>query len=39
VAPLAVRLRRSAFMVDYFKAQQTEEKEIHGLLDQIIPPS
>jgi magnesium chelatase subunit I len=37
VAPLAVRLRRSAFMVDYFKSQQTEEKEIKGLLDEIIP--
>ena len=37
VAPLAVRLRRSAFMVDYFKSQQVEEKEIKGLLDDIIP--
>ncbi len=37
VAPLAVRLRRSAFMVDYFKAQQTEEKEIRGLLDEFVP--
>ena len=36
VAPLAVRLRRSAFMVDYFKAQQTEEREIAGLLDELI---
>ena len=36
VAPLAVRLRRSAFMVDYFKAQQAEEKEIRGLLDDIV---
>ncbi len=37
VAPLAVRLRRSAFMVDYFKGQQTEEKEIKGLLEEIAP--
>src|SRR5512136_2863551 len=37
VASLAVRLRRSAFMVDYFKAQQTEEKEIKGLLDEFSP--
>jgi magnesium chelatase subunit I len=37
VAPLAVRLRRSAFMVDYFKSQQVEEKEIRGLLDEIVP--
>ncbi len=37
VAPLAVRLRRSAFIVDYFKSQQVEEKEIKGLLDDIVP--
>jgi magnesium chelatase subunit I len=37
VAPLALRLRRSAYMVDYFKAQQTEEKEINSLLDELIP--
>ena len=37
VAPLALRLRRSAFMVDYFKSQQTEEDEIHGLLDELVP--
>jgi magnesium chelatase subunit I len=37
VAPLALRLRRSAFMVDYFKAQQAEEKEISSLLDDLIP--
>ena len=39
VAPLAVRLRRSTFMVDYFKGQQTEEKEIRQLLDDLSPPS
>jgi Mg-chelatase subunit ChlI len=37
VAPLTLRLRRSAFMVDYFKSQQTEEDEIRGLLDQLAP--
>ena len=37
VAPMALRLRRSQFMVDYFKAQQTEEKEIHRLLDELTP--
>jgi magnesium chelatase subunit I len=37
VAPLALRLRRSEFMVDYFKAQQAEEQEIQGLLDELIP--
>ena len=36
VAPLALRLRRSAFMVDYFKSQQTEEDEIHGLLEELV---
>ncbi len=37
VAPLALRLRRSQFMVDYFKAQQAEEDEIMTLLDELIP--
>jgi magnesium chelatase subunit I len=37
VAPLAVRLRRSTFMLDYFKGQQAEEKEIKGLLEEIAP--
>lgn len=37
VAPLAVRLRRSTFMVDYFRAQQAEEKEIKGLVEELIP--
>lgn len=38
IAPMAVRLRRSQFMVDYFSAQQGEEKEISRLLDEVIPP-
>jgi magnesium chelatase subunit I len=33
VAPMALRLRRSAFMVDYFKAQHAEDQEIMQLLD------
>jgi magnesium chelatase subunit I len=37
VAPMAVRLRRSQFMIDYFKAQQAEEQEIHSMLDKVIP--
>ncbi len=37
VAPLALRLRRSQFMLDYFAAQQSEEREITGLLDELIP--
>lgn len=38
VAPLALRLRRSQFMVDFFKAQQAEELEIQGLLEELLPP-
>ena len=37
VAPMAVRLRRSAFMTDYFVAQGAEEKEIQRVLDDLIP--
>ena len=37
VGPMALRLRRSQFMADYFKAQQTEEKEIHRLMDELVP--
>lgn len=37
VAPLALRLRRSTYMVDYFKTQQVEEKEINSLLDDLMP--
>lgn len=32
VAPLALRLRRSQFIADYFKSQQTEEIEMQSLL-------
>ncbi len=37
VAPLAVRLRRSPFMVEYFGAQATEEDEIGAALDELVP--
>jgi len=37
-APLALRLRRSQFMLDYFAAQAEEEQEISSLLDSVIPP-
>lgn len=37
VAPLALRLRRSKFMEDYFAARQDEETEIKSLIDSIIP--
>jgi magnesium chelatase subunit I len=33
VAPLALRLRRSSFMTEYLAAQQTEDHEIHSLLE------
>lgn len=37
VAPMAVRLRRSQFMVDYFHSQQAEEAEIQSKLAGLIP--
>ncbi len=39
VAPMALRLRRSTFMQDYFNAQQGEEREISELLDAVAPPA
>jgi ferritin len=39
VAPMTVRLRRSQFISDYVKAQQTEENEIRGVLDELAPPA
>ena len=33
VAPMALRLRRSQFMTEYFSSQAGEEEEMHGLLD------
>ena len=38
VAPLALRLRRSQFMRDYFDSQATEEQEIQELMDELLPP-
>ncbi len=35
VAPMALRLRRSNFMMDYFKNQATEEDQISEILDHI----
>jgi len=37
VAGMALRLRRSQFMVDYFTAQQAEDEEIRRLLDEVLP--
>ena len=39
VAPMALRLRRSAFMQEYFNAQQSEERQISALVDDVIPPA
>lgn len=36
VAPMALRLRRSAFMLDYLQQQQEEQKDLSKILDQII---
>ena len=33
VAPMALRLRRSQFMTEYFSNQAGEEEEMQGLLD------
>ena len=33
VAPMALRLRRSQFMAEYFSSQAGEEEELQGLLD------
>jgi hypothetical protein len=34
---MALRLRRSKFMEDYFNTQHTEEVEIKSVIDAIIP--
>jgi magnesium chelatase subunit I len=39
VAPMALRLRRSQFMRDFFAAQQVEEGEIQDLVDTVVPPA
>jgi magnesium chelatase subunit I len=35
VAPMALRLRRSQFMTEYFSSQAGEEEEMQGLLDSL----
>jgi magnesium chelatase subunit I len=37
VAPMAMRLRRSKFMEEYFEGQQSEEAEIHSMIETVIP--
>ncbi len=37
LAPMALRLRRSDFMRQYFEAQKLEENEIKGIINHVIP--
>ncbi len=37
VAPIALRLRRSEFMAEYFAEQASEESQVSGLLDELFP--
>ncbi|HBY07700.1 MAG TPA: magnesium chelatase [Chloroflexi bacterium] len=37
VAPIALRLRRSEFMNEYFATQNTEEQQMLVLLDELLP--
>ncbi len=37
VAPMALRLRRSKFMEEYFSNQHTEEAEIQAMINSVIP--
>ncbi len=37
VAPMALRLRRSKFMEEYFKVQSGEEEEIQAIVNSVIP--
>jgi magnesium chelatase subunit I len=39
VAPMALRLRRSAFMKDFFTSQSKEEKELARLLARVSRPA
>ncbi len=38
VAPMALRQRRSEFMVEFFEAQQAEDEQIRTRIDQLIKP-
>ncbi len=37
IAPIALRLRRSEFMTEYFSAQASEEEQVNSLLADLIP--
>jgi magnesium chelatase subunit I len=39
VAPMALRLRRSTFIRDYFKQQEPEEQELIGIIEQVFNPA
>jgi magnesium chelatase subunit I len=39
VVPMALRLRRSSFMVQYFQERQSEEQEMASILKNMIPDS
>jgi len=39
VAPMALRMRRSAFMEHFFTEQSTEETEIQAVIQRACPPS
>jgi Mg-chelatase subunit ChlI len=36
VAPMALRLRRSQFMTEYFEKQKSEENEIHDTIKKVL---
>jgi magnesium chelatase subunit I len=38
VAPMALRLRKTPFMVEYFEKQSHEDAEIQKILEKVIPP-
>jgi magnesium chelatase subunit I len=37
IAPIALRLRRSGFMAEFFERQQVEEAELNEILVQLMP--
>ncbi len=39
LAPLALRMRRSAFLSEYFARQGEEERELAQLIDEVLPPA
>jgi magnesium chelatase subunit I len=39
LAPLALRMRRSAFLTDYLARQGEEEQELTRLMDEVLPPA